>query len=267
MEQNVNATKEIANVDDELASLMAKNEQLQQNENAGDSTVSVDYILLAKTGCQAMKPKSDLYIEGLKIGDFYIQKDKVKLESELKVVPLSFLTIYKEMEGYGANAKFFGIWNKEQASQYDLVDGSYYDRQLPNGHILVPTNWVMVDVIGHPEIENAVIAYKKTGSKIWKDWKKDAKERSGSSATLVYTISEKECENDKNSWTDIGFEFAGSLLEMDKMQALSSLKRSNALREAYEKGLLIGNHNVNATPVQATIEDYSEVEDSEDVDF
>lgn len=257
--------KEIAEVsDDEIATLMAQNAKLQEKENAGEG-VKADYILLAKTASKALKKKeTDLYIEGLAVGDFYLQRDKVNLGSELKVVPLAFITLYDETDREG---NFKGCWNKEQAGTFPLVDGSYYNRLLPNGNILTPKNWIMVEVLGHPEIENAVICYKSTGSRIWKKWKDDAKTRSQSSATLVYNIFEMDVENDKNSWTDIGFSYAESLLETDKVMAVKCLKKSNAIRESYENHTLVANHDVaslSAKPVTAMITDASEVEDSHD---
>ena len=176
-------------------------------------------------------------------------------------------TKLQEKESADKDAKFFGMWNKEQAVEFPVVDGSYFNRQLPNGHILVPVNWVMVTVIGHHEIENAVIAFKSTGSRIWKKWKEDAKERSGSSATLVYKIHEEAYSNDKYDWTDFGFEYVESLLETDKAEAVYCLKKSNAIRESYEKHALVGNHDVaslSKAPVKAYIEDASETEDSFD---
>jgi AraC-like DNA-binding protein len=183
--------KDVAEVsDEELATLMAEGKKLQEAENAGDG-VKADYILLAKSGTKALKKtQTDLYIEGLKIGDFFLQKEKKILGEKLRVVPLAFITLYQEKASADKDAQFFGIWNKEQAETYELVDGSYYDRQLPNGHILQPVNWVMVEVLGHPELENAVIAYKSTGSRIWRKWKDDAKPRAQTSATLIYEISE-----------------------------------------------------------------------------
>lgn len=261
--------KEIAEVsDDEIATLMAQNAQLQEKENAGES-VNADYILLAKTGSKALKKsQKDLFIEGLAVGDFYIQKEKVNLGDTLKVVPLAFITLYDEVENKPQNAQFFGVWNKEQAVTYPVADGSYFNRQLPNGHILKPKNWVMVEVLDHPEIENAVIAYKSTGSRIWKKWKEDAKQRSQSSATLVYEIKEEVCSNENNEWTDIGFEYVASLLETDKVMAVKCLKKSNNLRESYEKHVLIGNHDTQSltaprAPV-AQIADSSDVEASYD---
>ena len=261
--------KEIAEVsDDEIATLMAQNAQLQAKESEGDG-VKADYILLAKTGTKALKKsQKDLFIEGLAVGDFYLQKEKVNLGDTLKVVPLAFITLYDEVEDKPQNAQFFGVWNKEQAVTYPVADGSYFNRQLPNGHILKPKNWVMVEVLDHPEIENAVIAYKSTGSRIWKKWKEDAKQRSQSSATLVYESKEEVCSNENNEWTDIGFEYVASLLETDKVMAVKCLKKSNALRESYEKHVLIGNHDTQSLTAPKTtvaqIADSSDVEDSYD---
>ena len=258
--------KEVAEVsDEELASLMEEGKKHQDAENAGDG-VKADYILLAKSGTKALKKsQADLYIEGLKVGDFFLQKEKKVLGEKLRVVPLAFITLYQEKADDSKDADFFGVWNKEQAESYPLVDGSYYDRQLPNGHILQPVNWVMVEVLGHPEIENGVIAYKKTGSRIWRKWKEDAKPRSATSATLIYEISEMEVSNTDNSWTDIKFEYAGSLLETDKAMAVKCLKKSNAIRESYEKHTFISNHaETQSAPKALPQTDASDVEDSTD---
>ena len=268
-EKNVSEVegKEIAVSDEELAGLVAQNTKLQEKESEGEG-IKADYLLLAKPGSKALKrTEKDLFIQGLAIGDIYIQKGKLNLGAELKVVPLAFITIYNERESADKDAKFFGVWNKEQAVEFPVADGSYFNRQLPNGHILVPVNWVMVTVIGHHEIENAVIAFKSTGSRIWKKWKEDAKERSGSSATLVYKIHEEAYSNDKFDWTDFGFEYVESLLETDKAEAVYCLKKSNAIRESYEKHALVGNHDVaslSKAPVKAYIEDASATEDSFD---
>lgn len=267
--KNQTEGKEIATVsDDELAGLLAQNQKLQEKENEGD-VIKADYLLLAKTGTKALqRSQKDLYIQGLQVGDIFLQKDKKVLGAELKVVPLAFITLYQEKENASNDAKFFGMWNKEQAVTFPVADGSYFNRQLPNGHILVPVNWVMLTVIGHHDVENAVIAFKSTGSRIWKKWKEDAKNRSSSSATLVYKIFEEAYNNDKFEWTDFGFEYVESLLETDKEEAVYCLKKSNAIREAYEKATLVGNHDVSALSAKkqttAFIEDASDIEDSFD---
>lgn len=259
--------KELAYSEEELAGLLAQSQKLQEKENAGES-IKADYLILAKTGTKALqRSQKDKYIQGLQIGDIFIQKDKKILGTEIKVVPLAFITLYMEKESAAQDTKFFGMWNKEQAVTFPVADGSYFNRQLPNGHILVPVNWVCVTVIGHHEIENAVIAFKSTGSRIWKKWKEDAKSRSGSSATLVYKIFEEAYTNGKFEWTDFGFEFVGSLLESDKEEAVYCLRKSNAIREAYENATLVGNHDVTALSSRSTvaqITDASEVADSYD---
>lgn len=270
-EKNVSEVegKELAYSEEELAGLLAQNQKLQEKENAGES-VKADYLILAKTSTKALQRSREEYIQGLQIGDIFIQKDKKILGTELKVVPLAFISLYQERESAAQNAKFFGMWNKEQAVTFPVADGSYFNRQLPNGHILVPVNWVCVTVIGHHEIENAVIAFKSTGSRIWKKFKEDAKSRSGSSATLVYKIFEEAYNNDKFDWTDFGFEFVGSLLESDKEEAVYCLRKSNAIREAYENATLVGNHDVSALTAKkpaSLIEDASEVADSYDDDM
>lgn len=262
--------KELAYSEEELAGLLAQNQKLQEKENEGEG-IEADYLILAKTGTKALqRSQKDKYIQGLQIGDIFLQKDKKILGTEVKVVPLAFITLYLEKESAAQEAKFFGMWNKEQAVTFPVAEDCYFNRQLPNGHVLVPVNWVCVTVIGHHEIENAVIAFKSTGSRIWKKWKEDAKSRSGSSATLVYKIFEEAYTKGKFEWTDFGFEFVESLLESDKEEAFYCLRKSNAIREAYEKAMLVGNHDVSALTAKKPaplIEDASETADSYDDEY
>ena len=261
--KNQTEGKEITTVsDEELIALLNQNHKLQEKENEGEG-IKADYLILAKPSTKALqRSQKDLYIQGLQVGDIFLQKDKKVLGSELKVVPLAFITLYQEKESASQDAKFFGIWNKEQAVSFPVAEGSYFNRQLPNGHILVPVNWVMVTVIGHHEIENAVIAFKSTGSRIWKKWKEDVKARSSSSATLVYKIFEEAYNNDRYDWTDFGFEYVESLLETDKAEAVYCLKKSNAIRESYEKHTLVGNHDVASLSTKAPV---AQIEDASDI--
>lgn len=271
MEQNENIKAEGNEVDEgELTALMEQNASLQSKEHADDA-IKADYILLAKQGSKALNPKEkDLYIEGLKIGDFYIQKDSKNLGSDVKVVPLAFVPLYTEWDSPLSDAKAVGTWNKEQACQFPLVEDSYFNRQLPNGHILTPVNWVLVEVIGHPEIENAVISFKKTAIHTWKEWKEDTGKRSQSSATLVYRLISQEATNKAGQkWDEIGFEFDSSLLDSaeGKRTALLALKKSNGIREAVANCQFVPNRQISAPQATtAYIEDASETEDSDDTE-
>lgn len=272
--ENQTEGKEVTMVsDEELVGLLNQNQKLQEKENEGEG-IKADYLLLAKPSTKALqRSQKDLYIQGLQVGDIFLQKDKKVLGAELKVVPLAFITLYQEKESASQDAKFFGIWNKEQAISFPVAEGSYFNRQLPNGHILAPVNWVMVTVIGHHEIENAVIAFKSTGSRIWKKWKEDVKAHSSSSATLVYKIFEEAYNNDRYDWTDFGFEYVESLLETDKTEAVYCLKKSNTIRESYEKHTLVGNRDVASLSAKgsvAQIEDASNIPETygdEEIEF
>lgn len=261
--------KEVTKVnEEELAMLLAEGKKHQDVENAGDG-VKADYILLAKSGTKALKKSQpELYIEGLSVGDFFLQKEKKVLGDKLRVVPLAFITLYQEKESESKDAQFYGIWNKTQAESFEFVEGSYYNRRLPNGHVLIPVNWVCVEVLGHPEIKNGVITYKSTGSRIWRNWKEDVKPRSSVSATLVYEISETEVSNKDNSWTDIAFQYKGNLLEDDKAMAVKCLRKSNAIRDAYGSNTFIPDHVVISQAKMIT--DASETEETyedEEIDF
>ena len=270
--KNQTEGKEIAEVSDEdLARALAESTKHQEKENEGDG-VKADYILLAKQGTKALsKFNKELFIEGLKQGDIYVDPKvrKINLGSEVRVVPLAFITLYNEKENASNDSKFFGTWNKEQAVTFPTTSDNDFNRQLPNGHILVPVNWVMVQVVGHDEIENGVLAFKSTGNRIWRKWKEDAKIRSATSATLVYKITEEQYKNDKFEWSDFGFEYIESLLDTDKKLALFCLKKSNAIRDSYEKHVLIGNHDVTSLTASATalIDDASETVDADDEDM
>ena len=241
--------KDVQVTDEELDALINENAELQAKEAAEDG-VRADYICMAKQQTKALSKRNDEFIEGLAIGDFFIQKDKINLGSSLRVVPLAFITVYNQKTNATRGAEFKGTWNQEQALEYPLVDGNRYNRQLPNGDILMPVNWVMVQVLDHPEIENAVIAYKSTGSRIWREWKADAKKRAKSSATLIYTIEEKEMQNDKYDWTDIGFEYAGSLVEADRQTAVFCVNKSSDIRKAYQNHVLVGDRTVEKAPLK-----------------
>lgn len=266
--ENQTEEKEITTVsDDELTGLLAQSQKLQEKENEGEG-IKADYLILAKSGTKALsKLNKDLYIEGLRQGDIFIQKDKKILGDRIKVVPLAFITLYQEKESVAQDAKFFGILSKEQAVTYPVAGGSYFNRQLPNGHIAVPVNWCCVEVLGHREIEHAVIAFKSTGSRIWKALKEDCKSRSGSSASLIYEIFEEAYNNDKFSWTDFGFQYVGSLLETDKNEAVYCLKKSNAIRETIANNTFIPPRSLEYARPVAQIADASDIEDASDDDM
>ena len=61
--------------------------------------------------------------------------------------------------------------------------------------------------------------------------------------------------------------YAKELRKINKNVAVFCLKKSSAIRESYEKHTLIANRKVEATPVQAYIEEASDVEEVSDDDM
>lgn len=235
----------------ELEALLKQAETLQKQSQEEEGVQST-YLLLAKSGSKALKKsEKDLYIQGLSIGDIYIQKTKQNLGSSVRVVPLAFIPLYNEKDGTGKDAKFYGTWSKQDALQFPSCEDAQFNRQLPNGHILVPVNWVCVYLPDHPEIENAVVAFKSTGIRIWRDWRKNAQENSTACATLVYNLCAGDYGNDDYDWTDFSYNLAGSLLESDKLTALKTLKKSNEIQEAVQSNTFAPKHTVLPTEVKA----------------
>ena len=235
----------------ELEALLKQAETLQK-QSQEEEGVQATYLLLAKSGSKALKKsEKDLYIQDLKVGDIYIQKTKKNLGDTVRVVPLAFISLYNEKDGTGKDAKFYGTWSKQDALQFPPCDGVAFNRQLPNGHILVPVNWVCVYLPDFPEIENAVVAFKSTGIRIWRDWRKDAQENSTACATLVYNLCEEVYGNDDYDWTDFSFKLEGSLLESDKLTALKTLKKSNEIQEAVQSNTFAPKHTVTSAEVKA----------------
>ena len=76
--KNQTEGKELAYSEEELAGLLAQNQKLQEKENAGES-VKADYLILAKTGTKALQRSKKEYIQGLQIGDIFLQKEKNSL--------------------------------------------------------------------------------------------------------------------------------------------------------------------------------------------
>ena len=233
----------------ELEALLKQAETLQKQSQ--EEGVQATYLLLAKSGSKALKKsEKDLYIQDLKFGDIYIQKTKKNLGDTVRVVPLAFISLYNEKDGTGKDAKFYGTWSKQDALQFPSCENVTFNRQLPNGHILVPVNWVCVYLPDHPEIENAVVAFKATGIRIWRDWRKDAQENSTACATLVYNLCAGDYGNYDYNWTDFSFNLAGNLLESDKLTALKTLKKSNEIQEAVQSNTFAPKHTVTPTEVK-----------------
>lgn len=245
-------------INETLLAKINKGKELESAERAG--TTKVNYISLAKAGVKALDPTAaDRYIPGLAIGDYYCANAKKNLGKDLKVIPLAFLSLFNEMTSTGTDGKLVGVWTYEDGVKNNLLPGSYYNRELPNGNVLMPVQWVLVYLPDFPEIENAVITFKATGTKVARNWKKDAQGRSELTSTLLYHLTFENVSNDKNTWLEIKPVFDGETINLETGEAAEYAEKvidlSNNYREQFRKGALIAHHEVSALPAPASSEE------------
>jgi hypothetical protein len=230
------------------------------------------YISLAKDKSKALdEDEPEFFIKGLTLKEFYIQSTKERFGKILDVVPLMFVTVYAEYDGPGNLAKFCGVWHRDDALKLPTVPGSNFNRLLPEGHEARPQKWVFLYVVGHDDIVNAVLTYKSTGNKIAKSWIKDLEGRQLSSCQTVYSLEAEKQKNDRGqTWLDVRPTFKGVVYTLDGDQMTAEedfaeevLKRTLALNQAYNQGLLIQRKSVESVMRSASLADDDDDGDGE----
>lgn len=234
-------------IDAEFLAQLEKNEVLDAQD--GKDGLNVSFISLAKEKTKALdEDNKELYIEGLKLKDLFIQKTKRVLGKSIKVVPLAFFNLFAQYSDASKNAKYLGTWTFEEGDKFPLVSGSYYDRLLPNGKgILKPITWVVVYLPDFPDIDKPVITFKSTGNKVAANWLKSIRnERKLTTQCLFEVKAGKQTNADGDSW----FEFEPTLIGLTfdkvagKVQAKvpyvkELIELSNEYRSMYSQGTLI----------------------------
>lgn len=234
-------------IDAEFLAQLEKNEVLDAQD--GKDGLDVSFISLAKEKTKALdEDNKELYIEGLKLKDLFIQKTKRVLGKSIKVVPLAFFNMFAQYSDTSKNAKYLATWTFEEGDKFPLVSGSYYDRLLPNGKgILKPITWVVVYLPDFPDIDKPVITFKSTGNKVAANWLKSIRnERKLTTQCLFEVKAGKQTNADGDSW----FEFEPTLIGLTfdkvagKVQAKvpyvkELIELSNEYRSMYSQGTLI----------------------------
>jgi hypothetical protein len=234
-------------IDEEFLAQLEKNEVLDAQD--GKDGLNVSFISLAKEKTKALdEDNKELYIEGLKLKDLFIQKTKRVLGKSIKVVPLAFFNLFAQYSDASKNAKYLGTWTFEEGDKFPLVSGSYYDRLLPNGKgILKPITWVVVYLPDFPDIDKPVITFKSTGNKVAANWLKSIRnERKLTTQCLFEVKAGKQTNADGDSW----FEFEPTLIGLTfdkvagKVQAnvpyvKELIELSNEYRSMYSQGTWI----------------------------
>lgn len=264
----VKGKKETAVADVSALAAKAVAAKALDSANRAQDGVNVQFISLCQSLAKALDDESELHIPGVKVKDFYIQAKKLKLGAKLRVVPLAFITVYTEYSGSGQTGKFLGIWHKEDALQYPLCPGHFFNRELPNGHELRPAHWVIVYMPDFPDIERAVISFKSTGNKVAKNWSKDVDARGGASCQLMYELTAKSVANDQGKWFEVNFEYTGNVYEQDPFQIVEDfaeevINKSLEYNEAYRNGSLVPRRALGQAMRPVTEEDDDDEDDDD----
>ncbi len=239
-----NTKKEALVADDDFLSLIDENEKLAAQDTDG---LNVSFISIAKDKCSALDEDDEKnYIPELKLKQFYIHKDKKVLGSTLEVIPLAFFSLFAEYENVPRNAKYFGPWQYEEGIKYDLIDGSFYDRQLPNGNILKPIIWVPVLCPQFPELNKPILSAKVTTNAIFRAWKKEIIGMDAVPPQCVYNAKATKIKKNGNDWLDYSFTFSHFTYEkkdgkviINSPFAQQALELAKTYKTMYAEGTLI----------------------------
>lgn len=211
-----------------IEELLAMNASKQAKVAQVESASNISYLLLAKQGSKVLNSQdNENYLAGVKVGDFYIAKEKLSLPSKVYVTPIGWETVYSIYE----DKTYVGKMSEQEALRLPLAQGAFYDRDCGNGRIATPSHVVYVRC---HNIENQdyllAISYKKSGAKIYKEWLKDIASRGSSSAILCYSLTAEEQHSGSYSWLDIKPTYHNNLVDMGKTDnACQCLEASNAL--------------------------------------
>jgi hypothetical protein len=211
-------------VDDEVQALM---KQAQTSDQKISGAANVSFVSLASQSVQAVDATSELYIKGLKSGEYYIQSRHLILGSNVKVIPLAFIQVYNHYDSLakpGHQPKFLGTVSKPDGDKLPLAQfmfpsgkKNFSVHRCPDATFLQPAFWVPVYMPDFPEILDAVVTFKSSGNPNAKAWRKANKSRPGAVASHMYTLGWEKLKSDNNpkGWTVPKAEFVCDLIDED----------------------------------------------------
>jgi hypothetical protein len=249
---------------DELSSLASANKEMEDVERAKTGSQS-SFITLVKGNSGILDKNNPAFIKGVKTLDYAIGSKKLPLGKELDATIVGMFKIYAEVTQKESNnemAKTVQFWMPDDATQFPVTPGNNFDRQLPNGNVLQPCHWVFLYLHDHPEIEDALLAFRSKGNSIYTALEKTVKAESSSVTELRFRITSQGIANDKYKKTDYypKFEIAGRNYkftedgkvvktkdsDVDGPTLKEILTRQNKMLETYQSMKMIAKKNVQA---------------------
>jgi hypothetical protein len=252
---------------DELSSLAAAAKAHEDVERS-KTTQSNSFITLVQGNTAVLKPDSESFVKGAKLYDYVITKSKTRLGQTLDATVLGMFKLYTETErkkNPSDLAKTVQFWMPEDAVQMPLLPGSNFDRQTREGNILSVTHWVFLYLHKHPEIEDAVLAFKSIGNKAHSDLAKLVAASSSLCTELRFMVTKQaiKSKNYSEAYYYPKFEIVGRNYKYEDGKVLKTadgldadeledvLRRSADLYKAYANMQMVSRKNIAALAAQA----------------
>jgi len=248
---------------DDLSALVATTKELEDTERAKTGSTN-SFITLVKPNGQVLDKNNPAYMKDVKPFDYVIASKKLKISDKKQCVDATILGMFKvyaekaKKERENEMAKTVQFWAPDDAVQYELSEGSQFERQLPNGNVLIPVHWVFLYLHNHPNVEGALLPFQSKGNAIYRDLEKLVKAESSVCTQLRVSVSNQGIYNEKFKKTDYypAFEIVGKNYEitddgkvrkakdsnLDAETLKEILVRSKELYESYAQHKMVAKH-------------------------
>jgi hypothetical protein len=249
---------------DELSALASANKEMEDVERAKTGSQN-SFITLVKGNSGILDKNNPAFIKGVKTLDYAIGSKKLALGKELDATIIGMFKIYAEVtqkESGNDMPKTVQFWMPDDAAQFPVTPGNNFDRQLPNGNVLQPCHWIFLYLHDHPEVEDALLAFRSKGNNIYAQLEKTVKAESSAVTELRFKITNQGLANEKYKKTDYypKFEIVGrnyKFTEDGKVVGIKGsdvdgptlkeiLTRQNKMLESYSNMKMIAKKNVQA---------------------
>jgi len=189
-----------------LDALAAEAKQHEDVERAKSSSNN-NFITLVQGNSGILLEDDARYIKGVKLHDYVIAAKKLKLGAKFTATVLGMFKLYAELAKTDANnkdemAKTVSFWMPDDAEQVPVAPGENFDRYLGNGHVLVPVHWVYLYLHDYTDIDDALLSFRSTGNRVYKDLEKLVKAESSLCTELRFSVGKQAIKNDKYKTTN-----------------------------------------------------------------
>jgi hypothetical protein len=252
---------------DELAALAQANKELEDEERAKTGSQN-NFMNLVTNRSGVLDKNNPAYMKDAKLYDYVIASKKLKVSDKKQCVDATILGMFKvyaekkAAEKEDDLARTVSFWPPDQAVQCPFVEGNNFERQLPNGNILVPVHWVFLYLHDFPELEDVLLPFQGKGNSIYAQLEKLVKAESSVCSELRFSISNQGIYHEKRKQTYYypKFEITGHNYKLteegkviktkdgdvDKDVLKEIFTRSNKLYGDYREYRMVAKKNVQA---------------------